>query len=98
MRSGPQTPRLRIDNGGSTTITFPAIHLRPHERVRLDPIVVVVQAPAPPLVHSRWKATSTSMDGCFTGEVALSISSKPVPLVALLREPATWRKDLREER
>ncbi|GAA3821453.1 hypothetical protein GCM10022226_47240 [Sphaerisporangium flaviroseum] len=84
-------PRPRIDNGGSTRITFPAVHLRPHQRLRLDSIVVVVQSPAPSTLVGRWQATSTSMDGTLTGDLTISVSDDPVPLGVILSKPVTWR-------
>ncbi|MEU4229464.1 hypothetical protein AB0F17_34650 [Nonomuraea sp. NPDC026600] len=95
MQSGLDMSRPQIVNSGSTTITFPAEHLRPHERVRLDPIVLVVQAPAPSNLVGQWRATSTSMDGRFTGELSISVSDDPLPLTAILSEPATWRSSTR---
>ncbi|RCG17272.1 ATP-binding protein [Sphaerisporangium album] len=89
----PQVSRSwpRIDNGGSTRITFPVVHLRPHQQVRLDPIVVVVQTPAPSPLVGGWRATSTSMDGTVVGELRISVSGEPVPLGTILRKPDTWR-------
>ncbi|WP_182881736.1 hypothetical protein [Microbispora sp. H10949] len=46
----------RIDNGGSTTVTFPPVHLRPNHRLNLDPIVLVVEAPAPAVITAQWWA------------------------------------------
>ncbi|MFI6499901.1 helix-turn-helix domain-containing protein [Nonomuraea typhae] len=92
LREESGLERPQIDNSGSTSITFPAVHLRPHERVRLDPFVMVVSAPAPAVLAGRWQATSTSMDGRFTGELAISVSDDSMTLAEVLREPATWRK------
>ncbi|MFF5205849.1 hypothetical protein [Streptosporangium sp. NPDC000396] len=93
MTSRPTCPAVpRIENGGSVTITFPPVHLRPDQRVRLDPIVLVVDAPAPSIVLAEWWATSTSMNGTAYGQLPIPIASDPLPLAVVLTEPDTWRK------
>ncbi|MFI9552341.1 helix-turn-helix domain-containing protein [Nonomuraea endophytica] len=98
LQEGLGLARPQIDNGGSTSITFPAVHLRPHERVRLDPVVVVVRAPAPAMLAGRWQSTSTSMDGRFVGELSIDVADEPMALAAVLSEPATWRRSESGER
>ncbi|MEV0633266.1 AlbA family DNA-binding domain-containing protein [Nonomuraea wenchangensis] len=90
--NAPRPPRPHIDNGGSTTITFPAVHLRPHHRVRLDPIVLVIEAPAPAVVTAQWWATSTSMNGTAQGQLSIPIADEPLPLAVVLTEPDAWRQ------
>ncbi|GAA2418720.1 hypothetical protein GCM10010404_91660 [Nonomuraea africana] len=84
--NAPSPPRPHIDNGGSTTITFPAVHLRPHHRVRLDPIVLVVEAPVPAVITARWWATSTSMNGTAQGQLSIPVADEPLPLAVVLTE------------
>ncbi|MEZ0076284.1 hypothetical protein [Planotetraspora sp. GP83] len=88
----PRPPIPRIDNGGSTTITFPPVHLRPNHRVRLDPIVLVVEAPAPAVITAQWWATSTNMDGTVTGQLPIPIHDEPLPLAVVLVEPEAWQQ------
>jgi hypothetical protein len=59
---------------------------------RLDPIVLVVEAPAPAVMTAEWSATSTSMDGTVSGQLPIPIADEPLPLAAVLTEPEAWRQ------
>lgn len=85
----PAPPRPRIDNGGSTDIEFPPVHLRPLQRVALDPIVLWVPA-ALQEVRLNWTATSTAVNGVARGSVHLPVGGDPVTFDDLMAGEADF--------
>ncbi|MFI6587431.1 helix-turn-helix domain-containing protein [Embleya sp. NPDC050493] len=75
-----------IRNGGSTTIDFPPVDLRPHSQIDLDPIVLLVRTPAPSTVVGTWQATCTNKDGRTAGTLTLTTGTT-ITLAELLDEP-----------
>lgn len=65
----------RIENGGSVTITFNPVDLRPLERRALDEIILLVEEP-PGDIEIRWVATSTGHDGQITGVVHVPVGER----------------------
>ena len=66
-----------IDNSGSTNIEFQDVDLRPHGRVKLDPIHVLCDAKlAGATLTAKWTATSSSASGVAHGEFSIKVSSE----------------------
>ncbi|WP_345673434.1 hypothetical protein [Yinghuangia aomiensis] len=90
LAAGNASPSYRgpvIRNGGSTTVVFPATDLRAREILDLDPVVLVVYAPAPRVIHAQWKATCTNRDGVVSGTLELPVSQAPgLDLAAILAD------------
>ncbi|GGL57376.1 AlbA family DNA-binding domain-containing protein [Planomonospora parontospora] len=84
------TARPAIANGGSATITFPAVHLRSRQSILLPGIVLIVPAPAPSVITAEWSATSTSIDGTATGQLQIPVAAEPLTVAQLLTAPAGW--------
>ena len=76
-------PGVRIDNGGSATLDFNPVHLRPHETVELPPVVLLVPPGGP--VAATWEATSTGTDGLLRGTLTLSVSGEALTVEEALR-------------
>jgi hypothetical protein len=86
----PPVPTLRraagqIDNAASTRITFAALHVRPGYTHALPTVYLIVSAEhAGQTLQGVWHATSTSVSGTDSGEIAIQIartSLTPVDLV-----------------
>lgn len=69
-------PRPIIDNGGSVSITFPPMDLRPHGRITLDPVVLLIAEPPGTMINASWSVTSTGADGEARGEVQLPVATR----------------------
>lgn len=70
-----------IRNGGSTTLTFSPVNLRPQESdVVLAPFVLLPQIPADSLITASWEATSVSVRGVARGSIVLPLGADPQPL------------------
>jgi hypothetical protein len=77
---GDRRPGPQIENGGSVRIKFPPHDLRPHAKIDLDPVVLLVDAPPGSTVTASWSATSTGVDGEVAGEVMLPVASQAMTL------------------
>jgi hypothetical protein len=76
-----------IRNGGSTTLTFSPIDLRPLESdVALAPLVLVPQVPIDSTIVASWEATSVSVRGVASGNTDLRLSADPRSLAELLTD------------
>lgn len=91
--SVPTIPPVRprrgwIDNSASARIAFNPVHIRPLHSHALPPVHLIVFAEhAGETLHGTWFATSTSVSGSDSGEVALAIDDTPISLEdALARE------------
>lgn len=85
--AGPQwRSGVDIDNGGSATLTFDPVHLRPRQAVLLPPVVLLL-APGQPVVAS-WEATSTGLSGVAGGTLVLPVSGQPLTVEEALRPPS----------
>ncbi|MEV7121143.1 hypothetical protein [Kitasatospora griseola] len=75
-------PRPAIEaTGSSTTIRFPAVDVRAHEQLLLDPVTLVA-GPEIDGVSVRWSATATNLDGRIEGVVQLTAMPLTVDLGA----------------
>lgn len=84
------SPRLRsgvdIEDGGSVRLRFDPKHLRPHDTVELDPVVLLLPDNGP--VTATWEATSTSLNGVLRGELVIPVAGSALSIQeALLDEP-----------
>lgn len=70
-------PRPIIDNGGSSRIEFPSVHLRPHATDLLDEVVLLIREPPGAVLTASWSATTTGWDGKAEGEISLPVASSP---------------------
>ena len=85
------TPRLAgrprgpiIDNSFSARITFEPVLLRPHARVPLPEVVLIVTEPPRSRIAGSWTASATNADGRATGAVSITVSDAPLPVGNLL--------------
>jgi len=76
-------PGVQIDNTGSATLRFQAVHLRPHARVILTPVVLLLPNEGP--VTATWEATSTGVDGRLEGDIELPVGGGPLEVGEALR-------------
>lgn len=76
-------PGVQIDNGGSATLRFDPIHLRPHDTVQLPPVVLAL--PPGDAVAATWEATSTGTDGVLRGTLLLPVDGTPLAVEEALR-------------
>ena len=74
---------MHIDNGGSATLSFDPVHLRPHETVELPPVVLFLPPGGP--VTATGEATSTGTDGLLRGMLILQVAAEPLTLEEALR-------------
>lgn len=79
LRSG-----VEIENGGSVTLRFEPKHLRPHDTVRLDSVVLLLPDDGP--VTATWEATSTSVNGVLRGELIVPVSGPALSVQDALRD------------
>lgn len=76
-----------IRNGGSTTLTFSPIDLRPLESdVALAPLVLLPQVPIDSAIMASWEATSVSVRGVARGNTGLRLGTDPRSLAELLTD------------
>lgn len=76
-----------IENGGSVTITYQPVDLRPLHEVVLPTVHLgVAPHPAGHMVGS-WSATSTAADGVAEGTVEVEVQDEPLSLWELLPDP-----------
>lgn len=78
-------PSVEIENGGSTTLRYDAIHLRPRASETLDPVVLVIPEGAASPLRATWRATATNVDGQARGEVEVPVDGGAVDLWDALR-------------
>jgi hypothetical protein len=84
---GPTPSDVAIRNGGSTTLTFSPVDLRPLEAdVPLAAVVLLPQVPAESVVAASWEATSLSVRGVARGAVGLNLGTEPLLLRDLLND------------
>jgi hypothetical protein len=76
-------PGVQIDNGGSATLRFDPVHLRPHDTVQLPPVVLAL--PPGDAVAATWEATSTGTDGVLRGTLLLPVDGTPLAVEEALR-------------
>jgi hypothetical protein len=78
-------PRPIIEHGGSVTVTFPEVHLRPEAEVVLDRehVLVLGETQDGPL-RATWIATATNVSGTASGELQIEVDPEPVSLDELL--------------
>ncbi|MFJ7912997.1 hypothetical protein [Kitasatospora sp. NPDC096204] len=75
-------PRPAVETAeNSTIIRFPAVDVRAHGQLPLDPVVLVA-GPDIGGVSVRWSATATNLDGRIEGVVQLTTLSLTVDLGA----------------
>lgn len=74
---------VHIDNGGSATLNFDPVHLRPHETVGLPPVVLLLPPGEP--ITATWEATSTGTDGLLRGILILPVAGEPLTVEEALR-------------
>lgn len=89
----PPPPRPTIQNGGSATIEFPALHLRPHATEVMDAdFVLMVMPNVSGPIRCTWKATATNLSAVAKGELSIPLVDDQVELGLLLahREPRPW--------
>jgi hypothetical protein len=69
---------VSIEHGGSVTLTFSPIDVRPQQqRVLLAPVVLLPQIPIESPVIATWEATSSGVRGVARGTVSLTLGTKP---------------------
>lgn len=77
-------PSVEIENGGSTTLRYDPIHLRPRARETLDVVVLVVPEGTASPLRATWRATATNVDGQAGGEVEVLVEGDVVDLWDML--------------
>ena len=89
----PPSPRPTIQNGGSATIEFPALHLRPRstEVLEADLVLMVMPNVSGP-IRCTWTATASNLSAVGKGEFSIPLVDDLVDLGSLLahREPRPW--------
>ncbi|MGC4769244.1 hypothetical protein ACLQ25_09720 [Micromonospora sp. DT44] len=77
--TGP--PGVQIDNGGSVTLTFSPVDLRPLEcDVLLTPVVLLPQVPIDGSIVATWTATSKSVRGVEKGSLEIPLAIEPASI------------------
>lgn len=83
----PIAPRTEIDHGGSFTLTFPAVDLRPHETEILDDMIcVLIPSIRTEPVVATWTATATNIDARAEGQLTVLFDGPDVNIADLGRE------------
>ena len=81
------TRRGHVDNGGSSTIRFAPVDVRPSHRHRLEDVYVVVPEDMAGLeVEATWFATATDTSGTAEGELMVAVAEEvktPEDLMAM---------------
>ncbi len=91
-------PSPRIENGGSSTVTFPPIDLRPHSSASLSAGLIVVAGDSlRGEVTATWTATATNIRGRSTGSVAIPIAANDVDLTPFLAYGSTLTIDTEDD-
>jgi len=80
-------PRPIINNGGSVTITFPAVDLRPKGTAALDEVDLLIPADAASERRATWRATSSDADGVAEGALEIPVHPEPVNMRDILPPP-----------
>lgn len=81
-------PRPDIVNGGSATIEFPPIDLRPRDKVVLaGDIALSALTTASDSIACTWVATATNVDGQVAGRFTIPLSGEVLDFTARLRHP-----------
>lgn len=70
----PALPGFDIEEGGSVTIRFDPVHLRPRDTVPLPPVALILSGPC----TASWEITSTGADGVCRGTVRLPVQGAPL--------------------
>lgn len=87
------SPRPTIQNGGSATIEFPALHLRPRTTEALEAdLALMVMPTVPGPIRCTWRATATNLSAVGTGDFEIPVLDDAADLGSLLshREPRPW--------
>ena len=90
---GPSALRPFIQNGGSATIEFPSLHVRPRTTELLEAEIVLMVSPAVTgSIRCTWKATATNLSAVAEGETSIPVLEEQIDLSPLLahREPRPW--------
>jgi hypothetical protein len=93
--ASPKMPRVRrsgleIAHGGSATLTFDPIDLRPRDVVELDPFHLFARPElAGEAFEATWEATSTSADSVASGVLPIRVGDESVTLEQLLQADST---------
>lgn len=82
---GIRIPGVEVENGGSATLRFPPVHVRPYDTVPLPPVVLLLSTP----VVATWEATSTGADGKLSGTVQLNVAGAPISVAEALAPDAS---------
>lgn len=77
----PRLAGVDIENGGSTTLRFRPVHLRPYDMVALSEVVLLLP---PGDSIGTWAATSTGLDGVARGTLTLTTTGEPLEVAAAL--------------
>jgi hypothetical protein len=78
---------LRIENGGSATLTFSAGDIRPRSSVKLESFHLITTVPGPGTVTATWRATSTGIEGVQDGHFDVEISDRSISIADLIPAP-----------
>lgn len=87
------SPRPTIQNGGSATIEFPSLHLRPRTTEVLEAeLVLMVMPNVSGPIRCTWTATATNQSAVGEGEFSIPLVDDVLDLSSLLahREPRPW--------
>lgn len=70
---GPAGPSYTVRDGGSVTITFEELHLRPGQRRQLPGVPLLVDATEGTVLDCEWQATASNVSGQRTGTFTLTV-------------------------
>ena len=74
---GDRFPRTGIVNGGSATLTFPVMDLRPFASQTLNDEIVLIFGPEEPTpLRATWTATATNVDAQASGSFGLDVAGE----------------------
>ena len=91
----PATQRTKIERGGSFSLTFPPIDLRPERKEVLENgISVLVSVTRTTQVLATWTASATNIDGSASGEFLIDFD-ETVDISSLLIEQLAGPLDRR---
>jgi hypothetical protein len=86
-RTGSTGPSVRIENGGSVTLTFSPVDIRPWQRnVPLATAVLLAHMPPGATARGTWEATSTGVRGIAHGDLQVPITGQPWSVADALSE------------
>ncbi|MEZ0167018.1 DUF4062 domain-containing protein [Kineococcus sp. LSe6-4] len=83
--AGSFASSVEIENGGSATLRYGAIHLRPGAETALDSVVLVVPEGTASPLRATWRATATNVDGQTRGELEVPVEGDALDLWDALR-------------